>query len=90
MAPGYSLKVKFPIAEGTIHQNQDPETTELELRSKFPPWGLAFLVPEGAMQASKGGRPPTGLSSYDDYEPHQQPACYDNPMGKVVAMTTVL
>lgn len=60
--------------------------TEVYVRS----WGLAFRVPEGAMQAFKGGRQSMGLPSSDAYEPHQQPACYDNPMGEVVTVVQAL
>lgn len=33
-----------------------------------------FHGPEGIMQASKEGKQPTVLPSYDAYESHQQPA----------------
>lgn len=39
-----------------------------------PLQGLVFMVPEEAMQASKEGKQPTALNSYDTYKPQQQPA----------------
>ena len=45
---------------------------------------LAFMVPEGTTQASKGGKPPTVLPCYDIYE-IQWPTWHDNPKDIVVA-----
>ena len=36
------------------------------------------MVPEGTVQASKGGKQLTVLYSYDAYEPHQKLAWHDN------------
>lgn len=36
---------------------------------KSPPLGLALMVPEGAMQASNGGKQPKVLPSHGTYEP---------------------
>lgn len=37
------------------------------------------------MQASKGGKQPRLLHSYDAYEPPQPPEWHDNPRGTLVA-----
>lgn len=42
-----------------------------------------FHGPEVTMQAFKEGKQPTLLASYDAYEPHQWPACSNNPKGEV-------
>jgi hypothetical protein len=47
-----------------------------------PPQGLAFMEPEGTMQASKVERPPTTVLTHDPYEPNQQPAQCDTPTGQ--------
>lgn len=56
-------------------QTQGPEASELELIWMPLPRGLASMVPNDAMQASKAEK----LPSYDAYEPQKQPAWYDNP-----------
>ena len=68
-------------------QTLDLEAPELELSLNPCLWRLVFMVPEGAMQASKGGKQPTVLSSYDAYEPQQQPAWCHNP--KCVAVVWI-
>lgn len=39
------------------------------------------MVPEGAMQASKGRRQATALPYSVAYELYQRPTCHSNPMG---------
>lgn len=46
------------------------------------------MVPESAMQASKGGNQPKVLPSYDVYESQQAPAEHDIPKGMVLARTS--
>lgn len=41
------------------------------------------MVPEGAMQASEGGKRPTVLPKYDTYEPQGPPAWCGKPEGAV-------
>lgn len=43
------------------------------------------MVPEGDTQASKTGKEPILLSSYDSCELQQQPAWQDNSKGAIVA-----
>lgn len=45
---------------------------------------LTFMVPEGSVQAFKGLRQATVILNYDTYEPYQQPAFHDNPVGAEV------
>ena len=45
---------------------------------------LSFMVPEGSVQAFKGLRQATVILNYDTYEPYQQPAFHDNPVGAEV------
>lgn len=40
-------------------QKRGPDAPEPELSCKFSLWELSFMVPEGTMQASKGGKQPT-------------------------------
>ena len=54
---------------------------ELELIWKPSSWELAFVVPEGIMQASKGGTQSVVFFNYDAHEPWQPPARHDNPAG---------
>lgn len=41
------------------------------------------MVPEGTTQASKAGRQPTVLASYDTYKTQQWPTRHNNPKGAV-------
>lgn len=45
------------------------ESPELYVTRKHPPWVIAVMVAEGDIQAFKGEKWPTVLSSYDAYEP---------------------
>jgi hypothetical protein len=49
------------------------------------PPGLAFMIPGGAIQASKGWKQPVVLPSHEAREPQQCPARHDSPKGTVVA-----
>lgn len=40
-------------------------------------WGLAYIVPKVATQASKGGKQASVLLSYDAYEPQLPPEWYE-------------
>jgi hypothetical protein len=51
---------------------------------EVPPWGLAFTVLEGAMQALKGGKRPTVLPNYNAYELQWWPAWHNNPKCTIV------
>lgn len=57
----------------------------MELTLKLHAWGLAFMVPEGNIQASKGGSHPTVQPSYDTYEPQKLSKLNDSPKGVRVA-----
>lgn len=73
------------IVEDTMHYRNKVQRRLLSWN--FPecllPKGPASTVPEGIMQASKGGRPPTALPSYGAYEPHEP--LWPNTKGAVVA-----
>ena len=45
--------------------------------------GIAFITPEGARQAPKGGKQTTILPNYDAYEAQKQPVWHHNPKGRV-------
>lgn len=47
------------------------QTQNLVLTWKPPPWGVGFIILEGAMQAIYRGRHPTRLRCHDNYEPQQ-------------------
>lgn len=66
----------------------EPRGPELVLIWKLPSWELAFLVPEVSVKASKQGKKPTVLPSYDTYGKHQQPTWPDNT--KYAAVTPIL
>lgn len=51
---------------------------------KASSWGLAFTVPDGALQASKREKPPTVPPGYYSYELQQQLARQDNPKAAVM------
>lgn len=66
----------FPVNVGV-------SVSENELKATA--WKLAFIVPEGIMQVSKGKRQPTVLHSYQANEPcNQWPAWYGHHMGEVM------
>jgi hypothetical protein len=44
---------------------QDPEALGLELTRKPPPWGQAFMEPEGTIQTPEGERQPTLLPNFN-------------------------
>lgn len=56
-----------------------------KLNWKSPPWGLAFIETEVAMQATKGEKQTVILPSYEDYEPWRWPAWQDIPNGAMLA-----
>lgn len=64
-------------------QTQGLEAPDLELTWKPPPERLAFIIPEGAMSASKGEKELAVLLSHGTNE-LQQPVWHDNLKGAVV------
>jgi hypothetical protein len=74
------IPLKVTIRELQAH---NPEAPGLGLTWEPPPRELASMVPEGAMQASKGGKQPTVPPKYGPYEPWRPP-----PEDAVVASTT--
>lgn len=60
---GQFLLLKVPCA-----LNTEPRGSESYLTWKPLPRGLTFMVPEAARGLPRGGKPPTVLPSYDDYE----------------------
>lgn len=59
---------KSSLLKTLCTQTKGSEAPELYVTWKHPPWGLAVMVAEGDIQAFKGEKWPTVLSSYDAYE----------------------
>lgn len=66
------MESKSSLLKTSYTLDIDPEATDLELTRKPPPRGLAFMLPEGTIQASKRGKQPEMLPNYDVCEPRQQ------------------
>lgn len=47
------------------------------------------MVPERVLQAFKGGKQPTAIPGYDNYESQQQAACHNDPGGVIVVYIAV-
>lgn len=69
-----------------VHQKHGLEALELELIWLPPPRKLVFMVSEGPMQDSKGGKQPIVPPSYDAYELYQWPPWHHHPTCAVVAL----
>ena len=69
----------LPEVEGRLVLLKTPHTIDTE-----PPWGLAFMVPEGTMQTSKGEKQLAVLPFHKTYKPQRSLVQYDNFKGAVV------